>query len=115
MTDLFGGDGKVLKLDCSQAQYKIKMSKKQVFFPFFSDFSRPVMVHCLCYLMLCSLRHENTHWMSANSHRHAGHIHLVLIFPVSTALLQVAAAAMTEQGQRVDGQELARVQVTPSS
>lgn len=43
--------------------------------------------------------------MSADPPRHAGHIHPVLTFPVSTALLVVAVAARTEQGQGVNGLE----------
>lgn len=41
--------------------------------------------------------------MSADPPRHARHIHPVLTFPVSTALLVVAVAAGTEQGQGVNG------------
>ena len=36
---------------------------------------------------------------------HAGHIHPILTFPVTTALLVVAGAAGNEQGQGVSGLE----------
>lgn len=67
-------------------QNKNVQNEGNFFSPFFSYLSRPVMVLFICCLVLCSLRYEDTHWMSADPHRHGGHIHPVLTFPVSTAL-----------------------------
>lgn len=64
----FGGDGNVLKLDCGQAQYKIKMFKKQDFCPLSS---RSVMILFICYITLCFLSHEDTCWVSIDLHGHA--------------------------------------------
>lgn len=46
---------------------KQKCSKSRIFFPLSS---RPVMTLLIWYLTLWLLRHEDTHWVSTDPHRH---------------------------------------------